>query len=63
MKTVNKIIVTEWFVECPFCGIIIGPLCEDVRGVEVGCGNCNGDFVVEFDADVVFETCGNAGKH
>ena len=55
MKTVNKIIVTEWFVECPFCGTVIGPLGEDVRGVEDECGNCNGDFIVEFDADVVFE--------
>lgn len=55
MKTVNKIVVTECYIECPFCGMVIGPLVEDIRGTEIGCGICNGDFTVAFDADVVFE--------
>lgn len=55
MKTVNEIFTTEFYVRCPFCGFVLGPLGEDIRGLEIGCGFCNGDFVVEFDADVVFE--------
>ena len=54
MKTINKIIVTDSYIECPFCGAILGPLC-DPRGQEVGCAKCEGDFVVDLDASVVFE--------
>ena len=56
MKTVNKVIINECFLECPFCGASIGPLVEDVRGLEIGCLHCNGDFIVEFDADYVFDS-------
>ncbi len=51
IKTVTTLEVTEYKLDCPYCGETETGFCGDSRGDDVECDSCNKIYIIHPEAD------------